>query len=168
MTIWICRWQMNMLVTSQYQPRLSSITKIFSRRINQSDWNFQIKLNYFNIFWPVPDFSYKILLIQRTNHIKYDCSIHPLTRLLLPKAAYLVRPDFRSTEIVRYSGMIFFSYLTDFSYLPLERNCRKLVNTVRTDHKWTTTVRTDHKWTTLKGGVDGFSYFSLIFNYFIF
>ena len=28
------------------QPRLSSITKIFSRRISQSDWNIQIKLNY--------------------------------------------------------------------------------------------------------------------------
>jgi len=25
-TIWICRWRMNMVVTSQYQPRLSSIT----------------------------------------------------------------------------------------------------------------------------------------------
>ena len=24
MTIWICRWRMNILVTSQYQPRLSS------------------------------------------------------------------------------------------------------------------------------------------------
>jgi hypothetical protein len=45
-TIWICRWRMNTLVTSQYQPRLSSITKIFSRRISQSDWNIQIKLNY--------------------------------------------------------------------------------------------------------------------------
>jgi len=32
-TIWICHWRMNTLVTSQYQPRLSSITKIFSRRI---------------------------------------------------------------------------------------------------------------------------------------
>jgi len=30
-TIWICRWRMNMLMTSQYQPRLSSIT-IFSPR----------------------------------------------------------------------------------------------------------------------------------------
>ena len=46
MTIWICRWRMNMLVTSQYQPRLSSIAKIFSRRISQSDWWIQIKLNY--------------------------------------------------------------------------------------------------------------------------
>ena len=46
MIIWICRWRMNKLVTSQYQPRLSSITKIFSRRISQSDWNIQIKLNY--------------------------------------------------------------------------------------------------------------------------
>ena len=46
MTIWICRWQMRTLVTSQYQPRLSSVTKIFSRPISQSDWNIQIKLNY--------------------------------------------------------------------------------------------------------------------------
>jgi hypothetical protein len=36
---------MNTLVTSQYQPRLSSITKIFSRRINQLDCSIQIKLN---------------------------------------------------------------------------------------------------------------------------
>jgi hypothetical protein len=48
-TIWICRWRMNTLVTSQYQPRLSSITKIFSRWISKSDWNIQIKLNYFSI-----------------------------------------------------------------------------------------------------------------------
>jgi hypothetical protein len=41
-TIWICRWRMNMLVTSQYQTRLSSITKIFSRRISQSDCSIQI------------------------------------------------------------------------------------------------------------------------------
>ena len=33
---------MNMLVTSQYQPRLSSITKIFSRPISQSDCSIQI------------------------------------------------------------------------------------------------------------------------------
>ena len=49
-TIWICRWRMNTLVTSQYQPRLSSITKISSRRIIQSDWNFQIKLNYISLY----------------------------------------------------------------------------------------------------------------------
>ena len=46
MWLWICRWRMNTLVTSQYQPRLSSIAKIFSRWISQSDWNIQIKLNY--------------------------------------------------------------------------------------------------------------------------
>ena len=27
--IWICRWRMNMLVTSQYQPRLSSIINFY-------------------------------------------------------------------------------------------------------------------------------------------
>ena len=52
LTIWICRWRMNTLVTSQYQPRLSSITKIVSRRISQSDCSIQIKLNYLAIpFW---------------------------------------------------------------------------------------------------------------------
>ena len=51
-TIWICCWRMNMLVTSQYQPRLSSITKFFSRQImiRQSDCRIQIKLNYFSLF----------------------------------------------------------------------------------------------------------------------
>jgi hypothetical protein len=48
-TIWIDRWRMNTLVTSQYQHRLSSITKIFSRRISQSDWNIQTKLNYIQL-----------------------------------------------------------------------------------------------------------------------
>jgi len=38
-----------MLMTSQYQPRLSSITRIFSKRISQSDWSIQIELNYFII-----------------------------------------------------------------------------------------------------------------------
>jgi hypothetical protein len=49
-TIWIYRWRMNTLVTWQYQSRISSITKIFFRRIRQSDWNIQIKLNYLSIF----------------------------------------------------------------------------------------------------------------------
>ena len=40
---------MNTLVTSQYQPRLSSITKKFSRRISQSDCSIQIKLNYIRV-----------------------------------------------------------------------------------------------------------------------
>jgi hypothetical protein len=43
--------RMNMLVTSQYQPRLSSITKIFSRRIRQSDCSIQIKINYSRLVW---------------------------------------------------------------------------------------------------------------------
>jgi hypothetical protein len=33
-TIWICRWWLNILVTSQYQPRLSSIT-IFLQYLHQ-------------------------------------------------------------------------------------------------------------------------------------
>jgi len=43
-TIWIWRWRMNMLVTSQYQPMLSSIANFFSRRISQSDCIIHIKL----------------------------------------------------------------------------------------------------------------------------
>ena len=37
---------------------------------------------------------------------------------------------------VKTSGMIFFSYLTDFSYFPLEKNCWKLPDTVKTG-QWT-------------------------------
>ena len=37
---------MNMFVTSQYQPRLSSIAKKYSKRISQSNCSIQIKLNY--------------------------------------------------------------------------------------------------------------------------
>ena len=48
--IWICHWRMNTLVTPQYQPRLWSITKIFSRRISESDCSIQIKLNYLVAF----------------------------------------------------------------------------------------------------------------------
>jgi hypothetical protein len=36
-----------------------------------------------------------------------------------------------------FTGMIFVSYLTDFSYFSLERNCRKSLNNVRTGQKWT-------------------------------
>ena len=56
-TIWICRWRANTLVTSQYQSRLSSKTKILSRRISQSDWNIQIKFNYIFIL-QLCDFEY--------------------------------------------------------------------------------------------------------------
>ena len=41
---WICVWRHNT------NPRLSSITKIFSRRISQSECSIKIKLNYFNIY----------------------------------------------------------------------------------------------------------------------
>jgi hypothetical protein len=34
-------------------------------------------------------------------------------------------------EMLVITGMIFFSYLTDFSYFPLERNCRKLLDTIK-------------------------------------
>ena len=49
--------------------------------------------------------------------------------------------------------MIFASYLTGISYFPLERNCQKLQDTARMGQR---------------RGVDGFSYFSLIFSYFYF
>jgi hypothetical protein len=42
----ICRWWMNTLVTSQYQPRLSRITNLFFRWIRQSDCSIHIRLNY--------------------------------------------------------------------------------------------------------------------------
>ena len=70
MTIWICRWRMNTLVTSQYQPRLSNITKIFSRRISQSHWNIQINnfLGY-NMFYSVQQVSCNFLFL--TNERSY-------------------------------------------------------------------------------------------------
>ena len=34
------------MVTSQYQPRLSSVSQFFSRRISQLDCSIHIKLNY--------------------------------------------------------------------------------------------------------------------------
>ena len=37
----------NILVTSQYQPRLLSISNVFSRWISQSDCNIHIKLNMY-------------------------------------------------------------------------------------------------------------------------
>jgi hypothetical protein len=47
-TIWICRWRMNTLVTSQwYQPRLLSITKILSYNLFN---NFKYSLNKYNVF----------------------------------------------------------------------------------------------------------------------
>ena len=54
-----------------------------------------------------------------------------------------------------FSGMILFSHLTDLNYFPRERNWRYLLDTVRTGQ-------------TLNVDVDCFSYFSLIFSYFIF
>jgi hypothetical protein len=45
--------------TSQYQPRLSSITIFFSRRISQSDCSIHIKLNYMQL---LPKFSVRVPL----------------------------------------------------------------------------------------------------------
>jgi hypothetical protein len=47
------------------------------------------------------------------------------------------------------AGMIFFSYLTDFSYFSVRKKFRKLQDTVRTGQKLTF----------FKGSVGGFSYF---------
>ena len=66
----MCRWRMNMLVTSQYQPRLSGIAKIFSRLISQSDWKIQIKLNYIRMD---PEEYRSVLNIF---HVK-DCTLNP-------------------------------------------------------------------------------------------
>ena len=52
---------------------------------------------------------------------------------------------------LKHSGMILFSYLTDFSYFTLKIVFQKLLDTVRTNKKMTI----------LKGGVDNFRYFSL-------
>jgi len=46
------------VVTPQYQPRLSSITKKFSRRISQSDCSIHIKLNYYWLTFIEQYFSY--------------------------------------------------------------------------------------------------------------
>ena len=69
MIIWICRWRMNTLVTSQYQPRLSNIANIFSRRIIQSDLNIQIKLNYIKLI------SVKYLLIRKFRNYQTKTSV---------------------------------------------------------------------------------------------
>ena len=62
MIIWICRWWINMLVTSQYQFMLSSIAKIFSRQISQSDCSIQIKLNYYYVIQTYLPYSTSIVL----------------------------------------------------------------------------------------------------------
>ena len=58
---------MNKLATSQYQPRLSSITKLFSRWISQSDCSIQITLNYY--------FMYKV----QGSSVIYNNDAHPVT-----------------------------------------------------------------------------------------
>ena len=63
------RWRMNMLMTSQYQPRLSSITKIFPRRISQSDYSIQIKLHYYTITC--------LIVFQRDGKKGYDHELRP-------------------------------------------------------------------------------------------
>ena len=62
------------------------------------------------------------------------------------------------TKDVYISGIIFFCYLTDFSYFSVKKKFLKIVGQIQNRSKMTF-------W---KGGVDGFSYFTLIFNYFIF
>ena len=50
------------------------------------------------------------------------------------KPTYL-KVRFNNYFVIIISGMIFVSYLTDFCYFPLERNGRKLLDTVRTGNK---------------------------------
>ena len=58
---------------------------------------------------------------------------------------------------LQYSGKIFLSYFTDFSYFSVKKKFQKLQDTVRSGEKCSL----------LKVNVDSFSYFSLIFSYFI-
>jgi hypothetical protein len=81
------------------------------------------------------------------------CNFHIKTMFISSLPTVVCRRVHKQLE-GKTSGMIFFSYLTDFNYFPLERNCWKLLDTVRTGH--------------LKGDIDDFSYFSLIFSYFVF
>jgi hypothetical protein len=75
-TIWICCWRMNTLVTSQYQPRLSSITKILSRRrISQSECSIQIKLNYYTIYKCIYFYFRLFWSVVLTLHFNDDWSV---------------------------------------------------------------------------------------------
>jgi hypothetical protein len=115
MIIWISR--MNTLVTSQYQTRLSSIIKIFCRRIRQSDWNIQIKLDYFKIQnvnshnyvfirtcpaldTPCTSFLSHLTYLRRTN-IKTNIKISALLLyilIILPKILKINFEIFRMTS----------------------------------------------------------------------
>ena len=117
MTIWIGRWRMNTLVTSQYQPRLSSITKIFSRRISQSDCSFQIKLNYFSITQRILSISESLLSYTSSkNHHAYLICKSYCDQLRQKNVAYL------ETEIT--PGFYWGSCYSIFSFICMF--CRSL------------------------------------------
>jgi hypothetical protein len=82
-TIWICRWRMNTLVTPLCQPRLSSIAKFSPRRISQSDWNIQIKLNYLHISMRRYVISYWHHYIQKQGYW------HPYMKFVIRKMTVL-------------------------------------------------------------------------------
>ena len=69
---------MNMLVTSQYQPRLSSIAKIFSKRIIQPDCSIKIKLNYIGMIEKNPHIVFYYLpgYILIWYNVEYEESFH--------------------------------------------------------------------------------------------
>jgi hypothetical protein len=50
-------------------------------------------------------------------------------------------------DVCEYDRDDFFSYLTDFSYFILERNRRKLLDTVSTSQKWIEYFTTGHELT---------------------
>jgi hypothetical protein len=51
------------------------------------------------------------------------------------KCIYIFSWDMRNADIILFAGMIFFSYLTDFSIFLYKKNIRKLPDTVRTGKK---------------------------------
>jgi hypothetical protein len=107
-TIWICRCRMNTLVTSQYQPRLSSITKILSRRISQSDWNIQIELNYLGILimfcFQIQDLLSSSISSKMFYIIQWCCHIY-ISVIVLFKVnmiSYFVTSNNEPWQIVAY------------------------------------------------------------------
>jgi hypothetical protein len=108
-TIWIWRWRMNTLVTSQ--PRLSSIANIFCRRISQSDWNIEIKLNYvtysnYNVYTrsnqSIFDQLYSNLIFNMKNRRNGDRSDNPHTHVHKHSMIYMNKKEFVE-QVIRYN-----------------------------------------------------------------
>ena len=79
-----------MLVMSQYQPRLSSITKIISWRISQSDCSIQIKLNYYqlSLIKKISEETYSSTRVKTNQN--YTC---PLKMITVCKLFYFINND---------------------------------------------------------------------------